>query len=104
MAEAEHRREPYFEFLRVPAMSAGVYRLPRGGKDTQSPHGEDEAYYVLRGRARIRVGAEDGEVRNGSVVYVPARINHRFYDIEEDLALLVVFAPAEASGNGGRRS
>ena len=52
----------YLEFLRVPAMSAGVYVLPAGGADPQKPHKEDELYYVVRGRARMRVGSEDQTV------------------------------------------
>ena len=44
----------YLEFIRVPAMSAGLYVLPGGGQDPQKPHNEDELYYVVRGRARVR--------------------------------------------------
>ena len=86
---------PYREFLRVPAMSAGLYVLPAGGIDHQKPHREDEIYYVLRGRARFKAGSEDREVSAGSVIFVAAEVGHRFYNIEEELALLVVFAPAE---------
>jgi hypothetical protein len=39
----------YMEFLRVPSMSAGVYALKAGATDAQSPHKEDEIYYVVRG-------------------------------------------------------
>jgi mannose-6-phosphate isomerase-like protein (cupin superfamily) len=85
----------YLEFLRVPAMSAGVYVLPKGGADPQNPHREDEMYYVVRGHARMQVGSEHGEVRAGSVIFVEAELEHRFYDIEEELELLVFFAPAE---------
>ena len=48
----------YREFLRVPAMSAGLYVLPAGAADPQRPHHEDEMYYVIRGRARFRAGHE----------------------------------------------
>ena len=85
----------YREFLRVPAMSAGLYVLPSGAADLQRPHHEDEMYYVIRGRARFRAGNEDGEVSAGSVLFVTAEIEHRFYDITEELAVLVFFAPAE---------
>jgi mannose-6-phosphate isomerase-like protein (cupin superfamily) len=85
----------YLEFLRVPAMSAGVYVLPKGGTDPQKPHREDEMYYVVRGRARMQIGSENGEVRSGSVIFVEAEAEHRFYDIEEELEVLVFFAPAE---------
>ena len=44
----------YLEFLRVPAMSAGVYVLPAGAPDPQQPHHQDEIYYVVRGKAKMR--------------------------------------------------
>ncbi len=98
LLEARRRNAgPYVEFLRVPAISCGIYKLPRGGTDPQSPHAEDEVYYVLRGRARIRVGPEDRGVRPGSFIFVPARVAHRFHDIEKTLAVLVLFAPAEGT-------
>jgi mannose-6-phosphate isomerase-like protein (cupin superfamily) len=89
----------YLEFLRVPAMSAGVYVLPKGVADPQKPHREDEMYYVVRGRARMQIGSEQApehaEVRPGSVIFVEAELEHRFYDIQEELEVLVFFAPAE---------
>jgi mannose-6-phosphate isomerase-like protein (cupin superfamily) len=85
----------YQEFLRAPAMSAGVYVLPKGGSDPQKPHREDEIYYVVRGRARMQIGTEHAEVRPGSAIFVEAEAEHRFYDIEEELEVLVLFAPAE---------
>jgi mannose-6-phosphate isomerase-like protein (cupin superfamily) len=87
----------YLEFLRKASMSAGVYVLPAGGVDGQKPHTEDELYYVVRGRATIRVGEEDRPVQAGSLVYVDAHVEHRFHDIEEELVVLVFFAPAEYS-------
>jgi mannose-6-phosphate isomerase-like protein (cupin superfamily) len=93
------RGKLYFEFLRVPAMSAGVYVLAAGARDPQKPHREDEIYYVVRGRARMQIGSGDAvehaEVRAGSVIFVEAEREHRFYDISEELEVLVFFAPAE---------
>lgn len=85
----------YLEFLRVPAMSAGVYVLPKGGVDPQKPHREDEMYYVVRGRARMQLGSDHAEVRAGSVIFVEAELEHRFYDVQDELEVLVFFAPAE---------
>ncbi len=90
-----HAGNRYLEFLRVPAMSAGLYALPAGGTDLQRPHRQDEIYYVISGRARFQADKEDQEIRAGSVLFVAAGVVHRFYDITEDLAVLVVFAPAE---------
>jgi len=98
----------YLEFLRVPAMSAGVYVLPAGAPDPQQPHHQDEIYYVVRGKAKMRLGsrgragepvegrAEERSVAAGSVIFVEAGLEHRFFDVEEEeLVVLVVFAPEE---------
>jgi len=85
----------YLEFMRIPAMSAGLYVLSAGEPDPQSPHKEDEMYFVVSGRARMRIGSEDQPVLSGSVIFVEAGVEHRFHDIEENLQILVFFAPAE---------
>lgn len=87
----------YLEFLSVPALSAGLYALKAGERDPQGPHGEDEVYYVVEGLGRLRVGEDDRVVQAGSVVYVPAGVDHRFHTIVEDLCVLVFFAPAEGT-------
>jgi len=101
--EAERRRlgTRYREFLRVPSMSVGLYVLAAGADDPQQPHTEDEVYHVVRGRAVVRVGEEDRPVGPGSVVFVAAGVVHRFHSIEEDLELLVVFAPAQHTNRPG---
>jgi mannose-6-phosphate isomerase-like protein (cupin superfamily) len=85
----------YREFLRVPAMSAGLYVLSAGSIDPQVPHHQDELYYVVRGRARFRAAGDDTEITTGSLLFVAAEVEHKFYDITEELAVLVFFAPAE---------
>ena len=83
---------PYREFLRVPALSCGIYTLPVGAKDLQGPHDEDEVYLVIRGRGRVRVGGREHEVKRGSLLYVQATSEHGFFEIDEDITLLVFFA------------
>ena len=75
----------------------GLYVLPAGGIDQQLPHTEDEVYYVVSGRAKIKVADENRKVQAGTVVYVAKNVDHRFHSIEQDLTVLVVFAPAEDS-------
>lgn len=96
VAEGTGEGKPYLEFLRVPAMSAGVYALPAGGADPQKPHAEDELYVVVTGRATVWAGEESRRVGPGSVIYVPAEMPHRFTDVSEDLEVVVVFAPPES--------
>ena len=87
----------YLEFLKVPDLSMGLYVLPAGGTDPQSPHTEDEVYYVVSGRAQIKVADENRTVQAGSIVYVEKNVEHRFHSIEEELTVIVFFAPAEYS-------
>ncbi len=87
----------YLEFLKVHDLSMGLYVLPAGSTDPQSPHTEDEVYYVVSGKAKIKVADEDRDVQAGSIVYVAKNIEHRFHSIEEELTVIVFFAPAEYS-------
>jgi mannose-6-phosphate isomerase-like protein (cupin superfamily) len=87
----------WVEQLRVPDLSVGTYCIPAGGRDDQSPHTEDEVYVVTAGRARIVTPDGEAPVGPGAVIFVPAGEEHRFVDVTEDLALLVVFGPAEGS-------
>jgi mannose-6-phosphate isomerase-like protein (cupin superfamily) len=85
------------EQFRVPDLSVGTYSILAGGVDGQSPHTEDEIYVVTAGRATIESGGERAEIGPGAVIFVPAGEVHRFTGVTEDLALLVLFAPAEES-------
>ena len=89
--------KPYLEFLKVPDLSMGLYILLANGTDPQSPHTEDEVYYVASGRAKMKIADEDCDVQAGSIVYVAKNVEHRFHSIEEELRILVFFAPAEYS-------
>lgn len=86
----------YLQFLRERHMSVGLYALDRGTTDPQTPHKQDEVYFVVSGRGAITVGNETTAVARGSVVYVPAGTPHKFHHIAEDLRVMVVFAPAES--------
>jgi mannose-6-phosphate isomerase-like protein (cupin superfamily) len=95
-AERAANNGAYLSFLRERNMSAGLYALQAGELDPQAPHGQDEIYLVVSGRAAITVGEETTTVARGSVVYVPAGVAHRFHHVTEDLRVMVVFSPPEA--------
>ncbi|MEK9519401.1 cupin domain-containing protein [Streptomyces sp. NPDC087908] len=95
-AERAANKGAYLQFLRERNMSVGLYALDAGELDTQQPHRQDEVYFVVSGRAAITVGTETTQVARGSVVYVPAGVEHRFHHISEDLRVMVVFSPPEA--------
>jgi len=86
----------FFEFLRVPTLSAAVYRLPAASRDRQAPHLEEELYLVVSGRAKLRSGERELSVYPGTVLYIPAGSDHRFVSIDEDLMLMVVFGASQS--------
>jgi mannose-6-phosphate isomerase-like protein (cupin superfamily) len=83
-------------------MSLGTYSIPAGGVDDQEPHTEDEVYVVQTGRATLETPSDKVAVEPGSVIFVPAGETHKFTDITEDLALVVVFAPSYGSRSPSR--
>ena len=115
-AERAGSGRPYFEFLRVPALSVGLYTLEAGAIDGQSPAHRGRG---LRGDEPGGPGSPSA-TRSATSVRArsstsPATVPHRFHDIAERLEILVVFAPAEYSarlagplgqpgGERGRRS
>lgn len=87
----------WVQHLRVADLSVGTYCLPAGGVDDQTPHTEDEIYVITAGQGTIVTDTGRAQVGPGAVIYVPAGEAHRFVDITEDLAVLVIFAPAYRS-------
>jgi quercetin dioxygenase-like cupin family protein len=100
-AENAKNNRTWLEFLRVPSLSMGLYCLKAGQVDQQQPHTEDEAYYVVNGKASFRAGEETQAVAPGGLIFVERSVEHRFYDITEDLTVLVFFAPPEGSLKDG---
>jgi mannose-6-phosphate isomerase-like protein (cupin superfamily) len=91
------RGHVYEDEIRSDLLSVGLATWPAGTEDTQQPHTEDEVYHVVRGRARIVVAGEARSVGPGSVVFVATGVEHRFVDVEEDLHVLVFWAPPRRS-------
>ena len=85
----------YKEFLKVPALSCGLYRLGVGARDMQSPHDEDEIYFVLSGKAKMKLGDTERLVEPGNLLYVGATETHSFFEIIEEMTLLVFFATSK---------
>ena len=89
--------ELYHEFFKAKRVSVGLYGLKTGETDPQSPHTEDEIYYIVSGAGTIEIDGEHREVSAGSVIYVEEHVPHRFHTITEDLSIIVVFAPPRHS-------
>lgn len=91
-SELEKQGGYFLDFLKVRNLEAGIIVLHPGEKDTQEPHSDDELYYVIKGRALMELGRNKLQVNEGSIVFVPAGMNHRFYGNDSELVVLYMFA------------
>ena len=64
----------FAEFFRSSTLSLTVARWPAGSVDDQEPHTEDEVYYVVSGRARLRVADEDAAVPQQALAQNTVRV------------------------------
>ncbi|HOY12292.1 MAG TPA: cupin domain-containing protein [Saprospiraceae bacterium] len=87
----------YHEFIRTKDLSTGIYKIAVGQTDIQTPHAEDEVYYIIQGKSKFIHGSAVLEVKSGDFLFVAATVEHRFIDVEEDMIVLVFFGPAEGN-------
>jgi mannose-6-phosphate isomerase-like protein (cupin superfamily) len=77
------------EVLRHASLEVRWY-APKGG-DTQLPHDRDEVYVVASGRGYFVRGTERVPFEPGDMLFVPAKMAHRFEDFSPDFATWVLF-------------
>lgn len=82
----------FLDFLKIRNLEAGIIFLHPGEKDTQTPHSADELYFVIAGSGFMELGKKKRPVKEGSVIFVPANMHHKFYGNSEDILVLYVFA------------
>ncbi|UJP02267.1 MAG: cupin domain-containing protein [Nitrosomonas sp.] len=75
-------------------MERGSLRLlvyaPKG-KDTQTPHEQDEVYIVVKGKGTFFDGKQRVPFEPNDVLFVPAGAEHRFENFSDDFVAWVVF-------------
>jgi len=88
----ENADRDHFEVLNEETMTVEVGRYSASTSAPKNPHTGDEIYYVISGSGMARVGNETYSVEAGDVVYVEAGLEHDFFNIEEDITVLIVLA------------
>ena len=71
------------------SMSVELY-APRGD-DPQTPHAQDELYFINCGSATFALEGKSTACAAGDVLFVPAGAEHRFVRFTEDFSTWVVF-------------
>jgi mannose-1-phosphate guanylyltransferase len=88
----EEQGSSYVEVLDEESMTVEMGRHTPGSAEPKNPHTEDELYHVVSGSGKMRVGDDVHSVETGDTVFVERGLEHDFFDIEETLVTLVVFA------------
>lgn len=66
------------------------YFAPKN-KDGQQPHKKDELYIIASGTSEFYRNGEMINCRQGDVIFVPAKMEHRFINFSGDFATWVIF-------------
>jgi mannose-6-phosphate isomerase-like protein (cupin superfamily) len=84
-----------------PAGERAVMALQRGPLDValslplrpshQTPHAQDEIYFIIRGRGVLIHDSKRDPFESGDILFVAAGTEHQFEDTTDDLALWRVF-------------
>jgi mannose-6-phosphate isomerase-like protein (cupin superfamily) len=77
------------EVLRCGSLEVRYY-APKDA-DPQTPHDRDEVYVVASGRGFFVRGAERVAFEPGDMLFVPAKMEHRFEDFTPNFATWVMF-------------
>jgi mannose-6-phosphate isomerase-like protein (cupin superfamily) len=64
--------------------------LPVGPRQ-QTPHIQDEIYFIIRGRGVLIHDGKRDRFESGDLLFVAAGIEHQFEDVSEDFAIWRVF-------------
>ncbi len=91
--------ERFIHALAHGTMSVELYAP--AGTDPQTPHAQDELYIVHAGTATLVVAGEPVVCAAGTVVFVPARAEHRFESFSADFCAWVVFWGPAGGETGG---
>ncbi|HMW19512.1 MAG TPA: cupin domain-containing protein [Nitrosomonas sp.] len=81
--------EPFAVALAHGSMSVELY-APKD-VDIQTPHDQDELYFIHSGKGEIVIAGSRYAFEPGTVFFVPAHIEHRFENFSADFATWVVF-------------
>ena len=81
--------KPFVPLFAHGSLEVEVYKPV--GRDLQTPHTRDEVYVVIAGSGTFRCGDARTAFGPGTLLFVPAGIEHRFEDFSDDFSTWVLF-------------
>ena len=82
----------YFHtFINRDSLAAGILVLQPGEEDTQTPHDNDEVYYVISGDGFLKIRDKDYKVSKDKLFFVAKDVEHYFHGNTKELKVLYFF-------------
>jgi mannose-6-phosphate isomerase-like protein (cupin superfamily) len=81
--------EPFVSAFAHGSMSVELYSPD--GIDTQTPHEQDELYFIHSGHGEFVLAGERHNFEAGTTFFVPANVEHRFENFSSNFSTWVVF-------------
>jgi cupin domain len=79
------------------AAGAGAGEPPQYQAPWHVHHGDDEAWYVLDGRLRVRIGTDEHDVPAGAAIIGPSGLPHTFWNPDPVPARYLIVMSAQTS-------
>ena len=70
------------------------FAVQPGGHTSLDQHPHEHGVYVLHGRARLRLGNEEHQLRYGDVVYISGNEVHQFFTVGDEPFGFLCIVPA----------
>jgi mannose-6-phosphate isomerase-like protein (cupin superfamily) len=82
----------YFHtFINRDSLAAGVLVLQSGEEDMQTPHENDEVYYIISGNGFLKIKDKDYKVSKDKLFFVAKNVEHCFHGNTKELKVLYFF-------------
>ena len=82
----------YFHtFINRNSLAVGLLVLQSGEEDTQTPHSNDEVYYIISGDGFLRIKNKDYAVSQDKLFFVGKDVEHYFHRNSKELKVLYFF-------------
>lgn len=91
LSELKNRKQYFIDCINTNRIQAGVMLLHPGEDDIQEPHSIDEVYYIVQGNGFIKIEKKDHEIKPGTIIFIPANVEHKFHGNNQDLVIFYVF-------------
>ena len=91
LSQLKNSDQYFIDCINTNSIQAGIMLLHPGKDDIQAPHSIDEVYYVVQGNGFIKIDKKDYEIKPGTVIFIPAKVEHKFHGNNQDLVIFYVF-------------